>query len=440
FIQAFDDISDDSSIKVIYNKGGSPQEIVIRYEADMDDLASFDLDRSKYPHDAHVHVDINDNLLNIDPTDIDVWTFGAGTDDVYYQLFDSAGDLQVASTDAAVATLDVPVATRTSAHFDTSAVLVFDRNNLGTAGSPNHVLRIQDTDNGDHTVATTMNLVTFKESGKNTGLFENTDGNSVADLVTGPEGTGTAGIGRENPFAITYADTAKNWFVGYSTAVLNMDTAAVGSDWGSGEELPVSVTDQDLNKNSLVTDYIRVGSTDPLLSIQLGAEGETVAPLQSNFVVRSLPIDISARPNIDGPDNNGVTSIPSGTTVNGDVIVGAHGSILQDGLAANRALFFEWDVSAFGPGAIVKFWAGGGDYFTGGTGQGGTFLPDSNKGNLRIDNHPLRSTATTFSGDLRFAIEGAVATTEATTITAILRLVNTEGTITTLEETGINTG
>ncbi|MDA7949816.1 MAG: hypothetical protein MPJ78_20415, partial [Hyphomicrobiaceae bacterium] len=279
FIQAFDDISDDSSIKVIYNKGGSPQEIVIRYESDMDDLASFDVDRSKYPHSAHVHVDINDNLLNIDPTDIDVWTFDANTvaadsDNVYYHLFDSAGTLQIPA--ANVDNLRVTSVARGATDFDTSGVLIFDRNDLNTDPAPtatNYVLRVHDNDNGDTAVGTAMNLVTFKESGKNTGLFENTDGNSAAGLVTGPEGTGNDGIGRENPFAITYADTAKNWFVGYSTAVLNMDAAAVGSDWGSGEELPVSVTDQDLNKNSLVTDYVPVGIfVDPLLSIHLGAD------------------------------------------------------------------------------------------------------------------------------------------------------------------------
>ncbi|MDA7998173.1 MAG: hypothetical protein MPI93_09255, partial [Nitrosopumilus sp.] len=185
--------------------------------------------------------------------------------------------------------------------------------------------------------------------------------------------------------------------------------------------------------------------------IQLGAEGETVVPFQSNFVVRTVPLDLSAHASVsDAPSNAGVTNVASGVTINGDIIIpsaDATGSILQDGLATNaagnptnRALYLEWDVTALGPDAKVKLWAGGGDYFTGGVGTSNTFLPDGNKGNLRIDNHPARSASTTFSGDLRFAIEGAVATTEATTITAILRLVDTAGTVTTLEETTPNSG
>ena len=96
FIQAFKELGDDSSLKVIYNKGGSPQEIIVKYEDSMDDFTSFDLDRGeKYPFDSQVHMTINDNQLNIDPTDDDIWTFDAAADskNVYYYLFDDSGDV-----------------------------------------------------------------------------------------------------------------------------------------------------------------------------------------------------------------------------------------------------------------------------------------------------------------------------------------------------------
>ena len=450
FIQAFSDISDDSTIKVVYNKGGSAQEIDIKYEADMDDFASFGVDRSKYPHEAHVHLKIEDNILNIDPTDEDIWTWSADTTNTnaYYMMFNSeggqalnvttdAGDDGVgATTDGSMidhANLALSTQTRSGAEFGDSGTLAFD---LGTA------LTVVDAGNGIDSVGATAinNLVTVTETGQNSGVFDNTDGDSNADLRTG-----ATSIGREKPFTIDYADSAQNWFVGHFTAVVAMDAAAVGSDWGSGEELPISVTDQDLNKNSLVTDYLRVNADGNPFSIQLGAEGETVVPVQSNFVVRSVPVDLRAHASVTAaPNSAGVTNVASGVTINGDIILPntvVTGSLLQDGLAANRALFLEWDVSALGDNAKVKLWSmPGGDYFTSGVGTSNTFLPEGNKGNLRIDNHPTRSTQTTFGGDLRFAIEGAVATTEATTITAILRLVDTEGTVTTLEETTPNSG
>ncbi|MDA7944172.1 MAG: hypothetical protein MPJ06_09285, partial [Nitrosopumilus sp.] len=444
FIQAFSDISDDSTIKVVYNKGGSAQEIDIKYEADMDDFASFDVDRSKYPHEAHVHLKIEDNILNIDPTDEDIWTWtatlddGAPITDVYYQMFDSEGTpaSNVTTGGDAAANIDtaalvISADERATAEFGDSSSLVFDLNGALTV-----------TGSGNGAVAAggaLTNLVTLAEDGQNSGVFETTDGDSLSGLRTMNDPDM-----REVPFTIDYADSARNWFVGYSTAVVNMDAAAVGSDWGSGEELPISVTDQDLNKNSLATDYLRVNANGNPLSIQLGAEGEAVVPFQSNFVVTTVPLDLRQHASVsDAPSNAGVTNVASGVTINGDIVIpsaDATGSILQDGLANNRALFLEWDVSALGDNAKVKVWAAGGDYFSGGVGTSNTFLPDGNKGNLRIDNHPARSALTTFSGDLRFAIEGAVATTEATTITAILRLVDTEGTVTTLEETGTNTG
>ena len=443
FIQAFSDISDDSTIKVIYNKGGSPQSIDVRYEADMDDLASFGVDRSKYPHDAHVHLKIEDNILNIDPTDEDIWTWSADADNThaYYMMFNSEGNIAANVTDGTNTAVNInhdalmiSSGERASTEFGDSGTLTFD---LGTA------LTVAPAGNGVTSTGTGMtdisNLVTVTETAQNSGVFDNTDGDSNADLRTG-----ATSIGREKPFTIDYADSAQNWFVGHFTAVVAMDAAAVGSDWGSGEELPISVTDQDLNKNSLVTDYLRVNADGDPFSIQLGAEGETVVPVQSNFVVTTVPLDLRAHASVTAaPNSAGVTNVASGVTINGDIIIpsaDATGSILQDGLANNRALFLEWDVSALGDNAKVKVWADGGDYFSGGVGTSNTFLPDGNKGNLRIDNHPARSASTTFSGDLRFAIEGAVATTEATTITAILRLVNLEGTITTLEETTPNSG
>ena len=59
---------------------------------------------------------------------------------------------------------------------------------------------------------------------------------------------------RDKAFNIVFGGDTINRLVGYFNAALAMDRAAVGSDWSSGEVLPVSLTDQDLNKNSLIAE------------------------------------------------------------------------------------------------------------------------------------------------------------------------------------------
>ncbi|MDA8002818.1 MAG: hypothetical protein MPL62_16165, partial [Alphaproteobacteria bacterium] len=234
FVQAFGDISDDSTIKVIYNKGGSPQEIEIRYEADMDDLASFDVDRSKYPHDAHVHLEISDNILNIDPTDDDIWTWAIARDTsnnfvtfAYYQLFDSGGQIAnnvTVGNDPAARVQDgalrITAAERAAAEFGDSGTLTIDRNDaaVNVVASGNGAVSVNAVnDLGEHRLS---GLLTAAETAQNSGVFESTDGDSESGLRT----TGNADR-REVDFTINYADTAKNWFVGYTTAVVSMDTA-----------------------------------------------------------------------------------------------------------------------------------------------------------------------------------------------------------------------
>ena len=76
FIQVFNDINDDNLLPVIYNT--SPSQVVnVTYDADLDDFASYEFDRTSYPHGAQVFLTINDNQLNIDPTDEDTWTFNS---------------------------------------------------------------------------------------------------------------------------------------------------------------------------------------------------------------------------------------------------------------------------------------------------------------------------------------------------------------------------
>ena len=93
FIQTFD-FTDDATIKVVYNVGGSNQQVSLTYSESIGDDASYSLDRSSYPHGADVHLTISDNQLNIDPTSDDIWTFSTiGDGQTYYNMFDKNGKL-----------------------------------------------------------------------------------------------------------------------------------------------------------------------------------------------------------------------------------------------------------------------------------------------------------------------------------------------------------
>ena len=480
FIQAFDDISDDSRIKVTYNKGGSPQEITIKYESDMDDLASLTLDRENYPHESFVHMTLEESLFNIDPTDEDVWSWHGDNGDVYYYVFNSDRTVSLGDTETDGLNLSADLLSRID--FGTSGPIRFDRNQLTNLDGNPEVLMLTPRDeaveagqmptgNGDRFVGRDFGdggpFVTVKETGANTGIFTNTDGRSTSDLITNDDR-----IGREVPFGFTYADTAQNWFVGYTTAVVSMDTAAVGSDWGSGEELPVSVTDQDLNRNSLVEEYLRVnGALDPLrqtsdldddfrLGVQLGTGGEFVMVAPS----KSIPIGIGTggaedTPSVrTSPDANGDSQITMAVGTGGDNLgtdksaIGMDGNtmtgnILTEGLEPGKALFLEWDISDVNPNSYIKLWVDGGDggdYFTGGT--PGTFLPEGSKGHVRIDNHPNRNVGDTMynGGTLRIGFSGTSITPEKQgvplDVRIILRLYDIDTSIDTLKETGPNTG
>ena len=70
-IQNFSRSRDDFDI--IYFKAGSTQTVSLTY--DDSENNSLELDRTSYPRSSNVYLKITDHVLNIDPTDKDVWTF-----------------------------------------------------------------------------------------------------------------------------------------------------------------------------------------------------------------------------------------------------------------------------------------------------------------------------------------------------------------------------
>jgi len=159
FIQVFD-FTDDAKIKVTYNAAQAQTEVII-YDEDMDDFASYSTDRTSYPHNADIHLVINDMQLNIDPTDEDVWTFNVRNSTSYYGI-DSISQINSTAQNA------LNYGDNGFLDIDPKKVIVFQGND----------------DSNTKLVSSGYSYVTVKETSPNTGVFENTDSGNDANLFT----------------------------------------------------------------------------------------------------------------------------------------------------------------------------------------------------------------------------------------------------------------
>ena len=259
FIQTFD-FANDANVDVVYSGGGASQSIDLTYDADMDDFASYSLDRTSYPHGADVHLTISDNQLNIDPTDEDVWTFNTRVDNTaaYYYLFDGNGEQQT----------DTPtVAELDAASFGDNGVLIIDPN---PNDADEDVLTFEDNADQNQDADNPLNIdvtaiVTVQETKPNSGVFSSTDDahNSILRTTTDVDL-------RDLDFTIDYNDSTSNYLVEYFVGMVTIDLSSIDSDWGSGESLSVSITDQDENRNTLVDNDFSVADSTFIPTIQIG--------------------------------------------------------------------------------------------------------------------------------------------------------------------------
>ena len=293
-IQAFS-FAVDGTVEVKYNKGGDPQQIDLVYLDDADEYADLSLDRATYPQGASVHFVMTDLQLNIDPTDEDSWTFttnataqatarqqGTNGTQTFYQIFDEngantrqAGGLSTSGTADARPDIDM-----SALNFDDNGVLILDidSNDVGTP-----ILTLRDNNDQNVTSRGTYNTtfldentgeigplsgpVTVVETQSNSGIFKNTDEGDVSNIAI------TADALRGTTATIDYNDEAVSILVANAFGTLTIDEDAVGGVWNSGEEVPVTLVDQDQNLNSLVDEDLDLNNAAvPLIpSVRIGS-------------------------------------------------------------------------------------------------------------------------------------------------------------------------
>jgi hypothetical protein len=267
FIQLYD-FTAGGDAKIVYNiGGGSPQSVTLEFDDSLDDWATLSKDRASYPQGSDVHITISDNWLNVDPTDEDSWSFGSNSTNstTVYQAFDENG--APAGTGIAGGIRDIQSGLSTINAGDLGVLLInYNPNNAPVDG----ILTLAD--NNDQILVESVNAsnafiappgggthgnlginrapVTIVETEASSGIFQNTDESDAANIrVAGDAPRGTTAT-------IDYNDSASSILVANFFGQINMDGAALGGEWNSGEDLPVLLTDQDTNLNSRVDEDI----------------------------------------------------------------------------------------------------------------------------------------------------------------------------------------
>ena len=218
-------------------KRQDPQRVTLSYSDDVDDYASLALDRSAYTQGANVNFVMTDLLMNIDPTDEDIWSFDTTQKDIlYYWMFDAGGDYQHGNPND-----KIPIM-RENLHFDDNGYLEIIPNVDGS-----EVLKFVNNDNqvGGITSANITNLITVVETAPNSGIFENFDDGDKSNLLVNDDASrGTTAV-------IDYNDSEFSIVIANEFGGITIDKDGVGGVWNSGEEIAVTLTDPDFNKNSL---------------------------------------------------------------------------------------------------------------------------------------------------------------------------------------------
>jgi hypothetical protein len=326
FLQTFDFTQED--FDVIYEQAGTDEVVTLEHNNnDLDDYASLTLDRNSATQDAQVMLFIVDQALNIDPTDEDIVIFkvadsGSATGSgVAFTNGTINGDYLSTATNNYTAASD-------GFAFDDNGKLLIDMN---TNGADVSVLEKDAT--ADDTVTSTTSGFTylvFFEDADNTGTFSNVDDNDDANL----EVTSTAKRGTTATF--DYNDSAQSFIVANDFGTLDMDESSVGDEWNSGENLVVTLADQDLNKNTLNDEDMTLRSHNTTIpSLQIGSP----ITLTEDSLIGAAQMNVSSFNKI-GTISLASSAVSANSGLNGNVTVTFPTTTVADYRAAALAADF----------------------------------------------------------------------------------------------------
>ncbi len=243
-----------SSVEIKYNRPGGIEKVQLEYD-DIPNVSST-TDRKGYPNNAEVFLTINDIQLNQDPTDEDSWTFNINsTEATFYQAFTESGS-DSGNNSPGLINLEQHLS---SLDFVDNGKLTLNLGNVAELQTNKHQPDLSVSD----TINTFSQIVTLVESEPNSAIFENFDSSNestIGILGNAPRGQSAT---------IEYNDKSTSILAGQSTASISMTPK--GSQFNAGQQVPVTVVDNDQNVNSGSRDILNVfRSTAIIPSLQLG--------------------------------------------------------------------------------------------------------------------------------------------------------------------------
>ncbi|HEX5458074.1 MAG TPA: hypothetical protein VFX64_06785, partial [Candidatus Nitrosotalea sp.] len=254
-IQLYDFSAIPSTVTVDYQKNGGDQIVNLTFDRIPQHFITTTVDRNAYPQNSQVFVQVNDPQLNIDPTEDDSWTWGtsATNNTVFYEAFTRNGAADADGT----AGMQNLAGNLTGLMFNHNGKLTFNPSAQGVRivdYQANGKIVYQGTQRGNpgtvHTKsigAGSQPLTLIESGGVNTGVFVNWDGGKKSEIVTLDSSTI-----RGQSATVRYNDISTSIVGGFSFASITQ--SAINNTWASGQRIPVTLTDNDDNKNGKISE------------------------------------------------------------------------------------------------------------------------------------------------------------------------------------------
>ena len=241
------------------------ETVTLRYEQDLDGLASVDVDRRGAPIGGQVHVTVSDFQLNLNPNEEDVWIMKA--DGTLTSLVIGAANGDPDNNDDNW--LDTDTTDEITTPFfagDTGVLDITDVKDGPDDTSAVVKLAYEDNNDPDEVPNLADGAIILTETGSNTGVFESQQDDVSAITVIGVE---------NDDFTIDYAGNDVQVFVEDFDSTLEM---IADGTWVSGAPLTVRLSSENLDLNTLDENNMKI-TDENIPTIVLGDGPITVEDL-----------------------------------------------------------------------------------------------------------------------------------------------------------------
>ncbi len=252
-----------NDVTVEYNGATGTQSVELTY-FDIPNI-SLKLDRSSYSAGSEVFATINDIQLNEDPTSVDTWTFNvASPEATFYNAFPEFGG------GSAVGLVNL-LPYLSSLGFKDNGKVEMNVGNVANLKTNN----LQTTSSITTHSVTYNKLVTFRETGPNTGIFTS-DYNSISTIGVSPNAP------RGQSATITYNLQSTSIVSGTTTAGLTLGSGQ--QQFGAGQKETITLTDRNQVLNSGIIETLNVfRSSAKVPTLKIGNPVTLIGASDVNF-------------------------------------------------------------------------------------------------------------------------------------------------------------